>query len=230
MRTGAIILCGGRSTRMGRDKASLPFGPESMLARIVRLLSEVVERRRIVLVAAAHQILPDIPSDVVVARDARPERGPLEGLAAGLACVSADIDAVYVTSCDVPLLAPPFVRRMFSLLETPQKSDATVDDRFVGSAQSPVVPTTAAEYDIVVPREGDRRHPLAAVYRPAVLTQVRQLLAADQLRPRSLFDLVRTREVPVEELRSVDPRLDTLKNLNTPEDYRAALMAAGLET
>ena len=43
MRRGAIILCGGKSSRMGRDKATLPFGPELMLQRVVRLIGEVVE-------------------------------------------------------------------------------------------------------------------------------------------------------------------------------------------
>ena len=43
MRRGAIILCGGASSRMGRDKAWLPFGPdEVMLQRVVRLVGEVV--------------------------------------------------------------------------------------------------------------------------------------------------------------------------------------------
>ena len=55
MNNGAIVLCGGRSNRMGRDKATLPFGPECMLQRVVRLLAEVVELSKIVVVAAAGQ-------------------------------------------------------------------------------------------------------------------------------------------------------------------------------
>ena len=43
MNKGAIVLCGGKSSRMGRDKATLPFGPELMLQRVVRLISQVVE-------------------------------------------------------------------------------------------------------------------------------------------------------------------------------------------
>ncbi len=52
-RRGALILCGGGSRRMGRDKASLPFGGETMLARTMRLVAESVPREQIVLVAAA---------------------------------------------------------------------------------------------------------------------------------------------------------------------------------
>ena len=57
MNTGGIILCGGQSTRMGSSKALLPFGAETMLQRVVRLLATVVSP--IVVVAAAEQSLPD---------------------------------------------------------------------------------------------------------------------------------------------------------------------------
>lgn len=200
MNRGAIILCGGQSTRMGRDKATLPFGSECMLQRVVRLICSVVDLQNIVIVAAPGQRLPELPNGVQIASDERPQRGPLEGLAAGLRAVDGRVDAVYATSCDVPLLVPRFVERMFELL---------------------------GEHDIVVPRDGEHHHPLAAVYRLSVLTHVQTLLDADRLRPRFLFNEVNTREIPVDELRAVDPRLATLENLNCPEDYVAALTAAG---
>ena len=59
MRTGGIVLCGGRSSRMGRPKAWLPFGGELMLPRIVRILREVVEP--VVVVAASDQEVPPLP-------------------------------------------------------------------------------------------------------------------------------------------------------------------------
>jgi molybdopterin-guanine dinucleotide biosynthesis protein A len=65
------------------------------------------------------------------------------------------------------------------------------------------------------------------VYRTTVLTEIAALLASDQLRPRALFDRVRTIRVPVEELRQVDPELRTLRNLNHWEEYLAALGLAG---
>ncbi len=171
-----------------------------MLQRVVRLLCDVVPAKNFVVVSAQHQILPELPAEITITQDLHPERGPLEGLAAGLAVVDPALDAVYVTSCDVPLLAPRFVSRMFELLD--------------GHA-------------IVVPRDGAFHHPLAAVYRPGVLPTVRNLLENNRLRPRFLFDEVDTREVDVEELRRVDPGLHTLRNLNTPEDYQTALQEAG---
>lgn len=183
---------------MGLPKATLPFGSERMLQRVVRLLAQVVSP--IVVVAAPDQELPPLPAEVLVTRDQREGRGPLEGLLAGLTAIAPHADAAYATSCDVPLLATEFVRHMLGQL---------------------------ADNDIAVPVEEQFHHPLAAVYRTSVVPHIAELLAADQMRPVFLFDRVRTVRVPVEELLAVDPQLSTLKNLNRPEDYLAALAQAG---
>jgi len=70
--------------------------------------------------------------------------------------------------------------------------------------------------------------PLSAVYRRSTLLQVESLLEKDKLRPVFLFEAVRTRRVRPEEMTVVDPELRTLRNLNTPDDYREALSEAGL--
>ena len=79
-------------------------------------------------------------------------------------------------------------------------------------------------HDVVVPVEGPHHHPLAAVYRPRVLPLIKDLLDADRLRPVFLYELADTLRVEVSELKDVDPQLDSLANLNRPEDYRAALL------
>lgn len=200
MNVGGVILCGGKSSRMGYPKALLPFGPELMLQRVVRLLGQVVSP--LVVVAAPSQSLPELPADVIVARDDREDRGPLEGLLAGLTPLQSQVDAAYATSCDVPLLQLGFVRQMIARL---------------------------GQHDIAVPAEEKLHHPLAAVYRTSIVPHIADLLARDQLRPVFLFDRVSTVRVPVEELRAVDPELRTLANLNHPADYLTALQTAGFE-
>jgi molybdenum cofactor guanylyltransferase len=197
MTAGGIVLCGGKSTRMGVAKATLPFGPETMLQRVVRLLGAIVSP--IVAVAAQEQTLPALPAEVIVTRDEREAKGPLEGLRAGLKALPPSVEAAYVTSCDVPLLVPGFVERMLALLE---------------------------EHDIAVMEIDGFPHPLSAVYRRAVLPRVESLLAQDRLRPVFLFEAMRTRRVTPAEMREVDPDLRTLRNLNTREDYEAALRDA----
>jgi molybdopterin-guanine dinucleotide biosynthesis protein A len=152
-------------------------------------------------VAAPDQRLPDLPDGVRAARDDRRGRGPLEAIHAGLRAVEGTADAAYVTSCDVPLLVPAFVERMLGM---------------------------AADHRVVVPVDERFQHPLAAVYRTDVLPQLEQLRAAGRMRPVFLFDLVDTLRVPVDDLREVDPDLATLANVNTPDDYLAALNQAGL--
>ncbi len=183
---------------MGRPKAALPFGPESMLARVVRLLGEAVEP--VVVVAAAGQELPPLPPEVVPARDRHEDCGPLEGLVVGLRAIGDRAEGAFVTGCDVPLLRPEFVRRMIEL---------------------------SGGYDIAVPHVDGYDEPLATVYRTTVAPKAESLLAAGRRRPRLLFDQVATRRVTADELADVDPGLQSLTNVNSPDDYQAALAKAG---
>ncbi|HEY3789708.1 MAG TPA: molybdenum cofactor guanylyltransferase [Urbifossiella sp.] len=202
MQTGGIVLCGGRSSRMGRPKAWLPFGGELLLPRIVRILHEEVEP--IVVVAAPDQDVPPLPTEIEIVRDEVEGRGPLQGLAAGLAALHGQVDAVYLSSCDVPFLKPVFVRRIVE---------------FLGAPTDGLSPRSK----IAVPKVGDFYHPLAAAYHIDILPEVRSLLAADRLRPTFLFDAVPTRIIKADELADIDPAFDSLRNLNSPEEYAAAL-------
>ena len=195
---GAVVLCGGESRRMGAAKAWLPFGPESMLQRVVRLLGQVVDS--VTVAAAPGQELPGLPSTVRVVRDGHEGLGPLEGIRCGLAALPPAVEAAYVTACDVPFLVPAFVARMFELL---------------------------GRYRVAVPRIGGRFEPLAAVYHRSVLQHIGRL-PADDRRPVALFHRVPTRFVTEAELHDVDPELMTLRNVNYPEEYRDALESAGL--
>ena len=100
----------------------------------------------------------------------------------------------------MPFLRPAFVRRLVDLL---------------------------GEHLIAVPRVDGYYHPLAAVYRLDVADAVRGLLAEDRLRPFFLFEAVPTRVVEADELADADPTFQTLRNVNTPEEYDAALLDFG---
>lgn len=200
MNAAGIVLCGGKSSRMGWPKGSLPFGDELMLQRVVRLLQEVVEP--VVVVAAAGQELPLLPGGVIVARDQRPARGPLEGLRAGLSAIGDRAVAAYVTGCDFPLLQPSFVRQVLAELST---------------------------CDVAVPVEGELHHPLAAAYRTCVLGEIERLLERDRLRTTFLLQQVTTRRIPVDQLRGSDPELLTLRNVNDPGEYVETLRVARIE-
>ena len=116
MRVGGIVLCGGRSARMGTPKAWLPVGGEVLLQRTVRTVGAAASP--VVVVAAVGQAVPPLPAGVAVVRDEVADRGPLAGLAAGLAALGGRADAAYLSACDAPLLSAAFVRRMVALFLT----------------------------------------------------------------------------------------------------------------
>ena len=197
---GAVVLCGGESRRMGRPKAWLPFGPELMLQRVVRLVGTVAGP--IVVVAAPGQDLPELPAGASIVRDPIAGRGPLQGLAAGFEALGEEIDLVYATGTDVPFLEPKWIAHLAELI---------------------------GEADLAIPSIGDYYHPLAALYRKrVVLPAIQHLLEQDRLRPLFLVEAVTTRVVQEHEMRVVDPELGTLRNLNHPEEYERALRDAGL--
>jgi molybdenum cofactor guanylyltransferase len=200
MTIGAVILCGGESRRMGRPKAWLPFGPELLLQRVVRLAGTVATP--VVVVAAPGQDLPALPAEVSIVRDEISGRGPLQGLAAGFGALGDEVDLAYATSTDVPFLEPRWITHLAEL---------------IGDA------------DLAIPSIGGYYHPLAALYRRrAVLPAIVELLGHDRLRPFFLVEAVATRVVLEDEMRVVDPQLGTLRNLNHPEDYEQALQDADL--
>ncbi len=197
---GGIVTCGGESRRMGRSKAWLPIGEEVMLQRVVRLLSQVAEP--VVVVAARGQELPSLPEGVRVLRDRREGVGPLEGIRVGLETLEGMVERAFVTSCDAPLLRGEFVRGV---------------DAELGEA------------DAAVPWDARHAHCLAAVYRTGVVSVIDELLERGVRRPLALFDRVATVRIGVDELRGVDPELQSLRNVNTPEDYEAVLESLKFE-
>jgi len=202
-----VVLCGGQSRRMGRSKAWLPFLGEPLLVRVLRRLGEAAHP--LVVVSAPDQPLPPLPDGAHVLHDPVEGLGPLQGIAVALeALARQEIAYAYVTSTDAPFLAPAFVRRMRQLVEG---------------------------YDACVLREGDHFHALSAVYATHLGSDARALLDAGKRRLSLLAEgadtRLSTREQLLEDpaLRTADPRLWTLRNINTPEAYEAALRDATIE-
>lgn len=204
----AIVLCGGLSRRMGQPKYLMSFGDEILLQRMCRIVSEVVSQ--VVVVAAVDQEIPSFKglspaADIVVVRDEMTAAGPLAGLGRGLTWLNdtqGSLCAVFATSCDAPLLTPAVVRFLFEKLGTAD-AVAVTEDGFI--------------------------HPLCAVYRASTAAVADKLLRADERRPRALLKAVNSLLLPVDQLREIDPRLDCLRNLNTPEEYLAAVRESGTQ-
>jgi molybdenum cofactor guanylyltransferase len=198
---GGIILCGGRSRRMGNDKPTMPFGPETLIERTIGILESVLSP--IIVVAHENQALPQFPDHVYLVHDELPDLGPMGGLLTGLSEMkrrSPETKIAYVSSCDAPFLKPEFISKMIELSNS---------------------------YEIAVPYDGKYHHSLSAVYQIGLVEKIRNLIKENQLRPLHLFEQSNTHQVSCEELKEVDAELESLINTNTPEEYHAALKKAG---
>ncbi|HEY1516329.1 MAG TPA: molybdenum cofactor guanylyltransferase [Solirubrobacteraceae bacterium] len=201
LEAGAIILAGGKSSRMGSPKAALDWHGSTLLRRVTGLAQRTVDGP-VVVVRAPDQALPELHPSVELVSDAREGRGPLQGLAAGLAAIADRAEVAYVSSTDVPLLHPAFIRRVIDAFTT--------------------------DVDVVLPEIHGFRQPLSAAYRTTLLAQLEELIAADKLKPAFLFERCRVRRLNDEAmlkdpiLAALDPDLASVRNLNEPSDYAEA--------
>lgn len=112
MKRVGIVLCGGRSRRMGRPKALLPWFGRSLVEHAVATLRPAVDE---VLVVTSPSLAVDAlvrPLGARVVVDREPDRGPLAALRDGLAAARAD--AAFVTGTDSPFLTRDHVEALFA--------------------------------------------------------------------------------------------------------------------
>ncbi|MCP4248366.1 MAG: molybdenum cofactor guanylyltransferase [bacterium] len=204
LRLGAVVLCGGGSERMGRAKALLDFGGQPLLTRIVGVVGQAADP--VVVSCAGDQHLPPLPDRVILVPDSVPDRGPLQGLADGLARLDATCEAAFVCACDAPFVTVAYINRLADLL---------------------------GKRDAVVATVGDRSYPLSAMCRVGVAAKIAHLLAGGRRRMNALLDETDVRRVAPAAWADLALQFDPLRNLNTPEEYDRAvrdLRASGLPT
>jgi molybdopterin-guanine dinucleotide biosynthesis protein A len=198
-----VVLAGGRSSRMGRPKAALEWHGSTLLHRTAALLARTVDGP-VLVVAAPDQELPELPPGVEVVADPVEGQGPMRGLATGLTALEGRATTAFVCSTDLPFLHPALVRRVLRGFADP-------------------------ETDVVLPVARGYRQPLAAGYRTALAGLVEKLLGEGDLRPGMLLRHCRVAQLDDgalladADLARLDPALDSLVNVNEPDDYSAAL-------
>ena len=174
----AVVLAGGASRRMGRDKATLTFsGPAGQTTLVEHVVSVVSPRCSPVFVIAAQgQPLPTLPAEVL--RDEVLGVGPLLATGRGLrAAAEAGLQWAFVCAVDMPFLS------------------ADVIDVLAG-------PAVRLGADVVLPWDG-RDHYLAGIYRTALADRVDELIAAGERSMRALVDTVDTQRIVMPEQRSL---------------------------
>lgn len=187
---------------MGRPKADLEWHGSTFLYRTSALLRRAIEGP-VVVVAAPGQTLPVLPAGIAVAEDPVEGLGPMQGVAAGLAAVADRAEVAFVCSTDMPFLHSAFVQRVLrAMAET--------------------------NADMVLPVARGFRQPLAAGYRTSLAGLITRLIDAGDLRPGMLREHCAVTQLDSAQLLDdgrlarFDPELESVVNVNTPEDYAAA--------
>jgi len=208
--TAGVVLAGGRSRRMGTDKALLTRDGTTLLGHVLDALAAAVDGPLLVVGAADAERAP--PPDAAarpwrarcrVVHDPVAGRGPLQGLATGLAAAAEDgSETAFVASVDLPHLHPAFVR-------------AVLAHRTGG-------------VEVALPVLDGHRQPLLAAYATALGARATALLERGELRPAALFAASAVRELDAAalladpELAARDPALLAARGVNTPEEWARA--------
>lgn len=200
MNIEAFILIGGRSSRMGRDKAFVEIDGVSLAERTLAKLQAAKLFSRITFVAGheAQFAIPAIELDAPVIFDIYPGRGPLSGIHA--AVCEAKSEWIFVTACDYPFTTPELIALMAGKI--------------------------SGEFAAVVPEQPDGRlQPLFAFYRgDALKNLVKKYVEEQKTAPpmRELMMGINARIVRHNEYSDVAGCGRFFENVNTPEDLKIA--------
>lgn len=189
----AALIMGGKSVRMGEDKATKLLGGVPLYSYGHQLTRGLFARVRLV---GTPQTEPTSPLHPLppVEQDLNPGMGPLAGVETALA--GAEEPWVFVLACDHPFVSPGLVKALAGMRE--------------------------ADVDVVCPRKDQTAYPTVAFYRRGVVRAVRSALAAGDLALRDTVRRSRVRWLAGEKLEIADPQGRSLWNLNTTEDWRQA--------
>ena len=189
-----IVLVGGKSLRLGRNKVAVTVGNRSLLQWVISRLAFF--NSDIIMVTAKEQSIPrfiDYPKLKVVS-DIYPGKGSLGGIYTGL--VASDSFYNLVVACDMPFLNQALLRYMIEI---------------------------ADNFDLVIPRLGNTIEPLHAVYSKSCLAPIEYLLKQDDLQILKFFHSVKVRYVEADEIDRFDPEHLSFFNINTEADLKTAM-------
>ncbi len=190
-RLSALVLAGGKNTRMGGlDKGRILFQGVPLAVRAVRLLAGLFQE--VILVTNQPEAYTELSGSAVLTADLYQDCGPLGGLHAGL--VRSSRPAALCLACDLPNLSADFIRRQTGLF-------------------------FERDCDVLLPRVRGEIEPLHAIYRKSLLGHIERILNDGQgYSIRRLFPLARTEYLDLEDKPEV---LNMFTNINLPEELDA---------
>lgn len=195
----AVILVGGRSSRMGQDKASIVLHDETLLQRVVHAAAQAASE--IVLVRAPDQVLPDVAATcpVITVTDTVAGEGPLFGMATGLGAATGE--HCLILGVDMPFLQPALLRLLVGRLRAARAE-------------------SGARW--VVPIAERRPQPLCSAIARDALPMLRAHLDAGDRAPMAIAADLGLARLDEAAWRVADPDGQSFMDVDTPEALEAA--------
>jgi molybdopterin-guanine dinucleotide biosynthesis protein A len=188
----SIILAGGKSSRLGRNKALQTIGGKSLIQWVVDRLATL--STEIIIATARGEPIPcSSTARIRTVADTHPGRGPLAGIYSGL--VASSGSRAIVVGCDTPFLNVSLLQYMSQICST---------------------------CGLVIPRIEGKVEPLCAVYSKDCVAPIGQLLKQNELKIIELFRMVTVRYIEEDEIDSFDPEHLSFFNINSQADLDRA--------
>ena len=197
-----IILAGGLSKRMGRDKAFVELCGEALISRVLKKLGQVCSD--LIIVTTSPEKFAQFK--VTLVTDYYPGKGSLGGIYSGLR--ASQTQYAFAVACDMPLLNKELILYLLDCAEG--------YDVIIPSSPDPSKTKTLTEARLTA-KSADL-HPLHAVYSKNCLPAIETRIRSDDLRMVSFHSDVRVRVVRGEEIDRIDPRRLSFFNVNSPDD------------
>jgi molybdopterin-guanine dinucleotide biosynthesis protein A len=195
----SIILAGGKSSRLGRNKAFQVINGKSLIQRVIDRLA-MLSTEIIIVTAHGEAIQCYSTVEIKTVADIYPEKGPLVGIFSGL--LSSSGSRAIAVGCDTPFLSVSLLKYMAQICSV---------------------------YDVVVPRIRNKLEPLCAVYSKNCSSPIQKLLEENELRIDKLFGMVKVKYVEEDEINRFDPEHLSLFNINDQTDLDRAIKLAAEE-
>lgn len=195
-----VILAGGKSRRMGQNKALLPLGEASLIEHVIRRMRCVTDELLLITNAPTEYTHLGLP----MYTDMIPDAGALGGIYTGL--THASHDTVLCVACDSPFLVPNLLTYLVSVLD---EYDA-------------VMP-----YTYKAPPSDNKDAPitlqtLCAAYSKRCLPIIELMLQESELRVHALQERANILTLAPEIWKTYDSEGHSFFNVNTPEDFEKA--------
>ncbi len=182
----AVILVGGKSSRMGTNKAFLEIKGKTFIELQIELLREMFDEISISANTPSEYEYLNLP----IYTDIYPGKGPLGGIYTSL--INSSSVHTFMLACDMPFVEPALIKHLKDLTK---------------------------EYDVVIPKSEKGLEPLHAFYSRKCIEPIKRSLDENNLRIISFLPHVRVKVVELDSLSSSDSFKNSIKNLNTRDDY-----------